>query len=83
MQRQHRDINSINAVVREATARLSTPGMTPRKWRLVRAFETAAAFLLRAVPSPQGLEGSQTRPDSILGGRVLEFGRHRHPCAVP
>ena len=70
MQRQHRDINSINAVVREATARLSAPGMTPRKWRLVRAFETAAAFLLRAVPSPQGLEGSQTRPDSIL---VVEY----------
>jgi len=67
---QRRDVDSIDAIVREAAARVSTLGMTPRKWSLVRAFETAAALFLRAVPSPEDIEGPQARPYTIL---VIEY----------
>jgi heptosyltransferase-2 len=64
------DANSENAVVEEVAARTSLLRMTSHKWRLIRAFETAAALFLRALPSPQGIEGPQARPDTIL---VIEY----------
>jgi heptosyltransferase-2 len=67
---QRRDVNATDAIVREAGTRVSILGMTPRKWRLIRAFETAAALFLRALPPPQGIKGPQARPDTIL---VIEY----------
>jgi heptosyltransferase-2 len=67
---QCRDANSIDPMIREEAARASTLGMTPRKWRLVRAFEAVARLFLPLVRPPQDSEGSQAKPNTIL---VIEY----------
>lgn len=54
----------------EAAARASFLRMTPRKWRLIRAFESVMRFLLPLMPSPRAFEGSNAQPASIL---VIEY----------
>ena len=65
-----RDANSIDPMIREAVARASILGMTPRKWCLVRALEAVARlFLLKVSPSLNS-KGSQAKPNTIL---VIEY----------
>jgi ADP-heptose:LPS heptosyltransferase len=53
----------------EAAARTSLLRMTPRKWRLVRAFEALVRFLMPLMP-PEPLEDPTEAPKSIL---VVEY----------
>src|SRR5882762_10685873 len=54
----------------EAAARASLLRMTPRKWRLVRAFEALLRLLQPMLPSPRVAEDSTAQPASIL---VIEY----------
>ncbi len=54
----------------EGAARASFLKMTPRKQRLVRAFERALWVILPVLPSPRALEASHTHPNTIL---VMEY----------
>ena len=59
-----------NASHIETVARATLLRMTPRKWKLVRVFESIIRILLRLVPPPPALEKSGTLPSSIL---VVEY----------
>jgi ADP-heptose:LPS heptosyltransferase len=54
----------------EAMARARFLRMTPRKWRLVRAFETVMRMLSVILPSGRAAENSNARPATIL---VVEY----------
>jgi ADP-heptose:LPS heptosyltransferase len=54
----------------EAAARASFLKMTPRKWRLVRAFEGVLQLLLPLLPSPRAFEAANVPPRNIL---VVEY----------
>jgi len=64
------DNNANDAVVREAAARANILGMTPRRWRLVRIFETVVRLFLALGPSPRRMEEGKVCPDTIL---VIEY----------
>ena len=64
------DTNSGNGIAAEAAARASLLRMTPRKWRLVQAFEAALQLLLQVLPPPRAIENSHAQPASIL---VIEY----------
>lgn len=65
-----RDSKPDDLMVTEAAARERILGMTQRKWRLVRLFESMLRPFLRLVPAPRESEDETVRPDSIL---VLEY----------
>lgn len=44
--------------------------MTPRKWRLVRAFETLVSLFLPVIPAPLAFDDANAQPDRIL---VVEY----------
>jgi heptosyltransferase-2 len=67
---RRRDTNLNDALVREATSRASILGMTPRKWRLVRAFDAVVRFFLPLLPGPKAMKNSKVLPDTIL---VVEY----------
>jgi heptosyltransferase II len=54
----------------ETAARASFLKMTPRKWRLVRMFESVLRLVLPLLPSPRGLDDCEAAPGSIL---VVEY----------
>jgi ADP-heptose:LPS heptosyltransferase len=58
----------------EAAARVSFLRMTPRKWRLVLAFERVLRVTLPLLPSPRALEASHTQPKSILVAEYWNLG---------
>jgi lipopolysaccharide heptosyltransferase II len=60
-----RDASEVEAVARARFLR-----MTPRKWRLVRAFETVTRMLSAILPSERAAENSNARPATIL---VVEY----------
>jgi heptosyltransferase II len=62
--------NLKDAISEEAVARASLVRITPRKWRLIRAFEAIMRLLLQMLPSPQVIENSRTQPKSIF---VIEY----------
>jgi len=74
-------------------ARASLLKMTPRKWRLVRTFETLLRAILPVLPPPRALEAAQVQPKSILVVEYWNLGdlamlvpflrslRRRFPCA--
>src|SRR6266436_8655001 len=62
--------NSKLATAAEAAARGSLLRMTPRKWRLIRMFESIMRFLLPTLPSPRAGEKPNAEPASIL---VIEY----------
>jgi ADP-heptose:LPS heptosyltransferase len=64
------DANSKNAAVEEAAARASFLRMTPRKWRLVCAFEALMRLLFPVPPPPWSTETPDTQPANVL---VLEY----------
>src|SRR2546428_4430720 len=64
------EANSKDAIAAEAAARASLLRMTPRKWRLVRAFEAVIRLLLRLLPQPRAIENFDAQPASIL---VIEY----------
>ena len=59
-----------NASQMETAARATFLRMTPRKWQLVRAFESIIRLLLPLVPPLRILEKSEALPSSIL---VVEY----------
>jgi len=59
-----------NASQMETAARATFLRMTPRKWQLVRAFESVIRLLLPLVPPLRILEKSEALPSSIL---VVEY----------
>ena len=64
------DSGTSAASFREAAARASLLLMTPRKWRLVRIFETMARFLKPLVPPLPPVKNPAEPPASIL---VVEY----------
>jgi ADP-heptose:LPS heptosyltransferase len=65
------ETNAGNGIIdTEAAARASLLRMTPRKWRLVRAFEALLRLLQPMLPSPRVAEDSTAQPASIL---VIEY----------
>jgi ADP-heptose:LPS heptosyltransferase len=67
---RRRDVNSNGATVAEAAARVNLLGMTPRKWRVVRIFETVVRCFLPLIRPPRGMEDSKACPNTIL---VIEY----------
>ncbi len=67
---QRSDANSKDGIAAEATARASFLRMTPRKWRLVRAFEAVLRLLLPIPPPPRATDSWNVQPASIL---VVEY----------
>jgi heptosyltransferase-2 len=59
-----------NAQQSEAAARAGFLKIAPRKWRLVRAFESVLKALLPMLPAPRTLEDSAKLPKCIL---VVEY----------
>jgi ADP-heptose:LPS heptosyltransferase len=54
----------------EAAARASFLKMTPRRWRLVQAFESVVRLILPLLPSPGQIKHGEGPPKSIL---VIEY----------
>src|SRR6266699_1956116 len=71
---QRSDANSKDGIAAEATARASFLRMTPRKWRLVRAFEAVLRLLLPIPPLPRATDSWNVQPASILVIEYLNLG---------
>ena len=61
---------SLDASQRDAAARAIFLRMSPRKWAVVRLFESALRFLMLLLPSPQVVDDLAARPAAIL---VVEY----------
>ena len=62
--RQHKPISG-SSPVPEATARAALLCMTPRKWKIIRAFETLIQFLKPLIPPLSPVDPGKS-PDNIL-----------------
>jgi len=64
------EVGAKGKLATEAAGRASFLKMTPRKWRLVRAFEGMLRVILPLLPKPRALKDVSEQPRSIL---VVEY----------